>query len=62
MRCHWSGSAWEAKLKGVSPVVDAVERLAPDLAMDGPNPEYPLASGLAGCRPLFSSHSRFGIN
>lgn len=32
---------WEARLKSISSLVDAVERLAPDLAGDNSNPEYP---------------------
>ncbi len=33
--------AWKAMIDGISQVAFAVERLAPDLAGDGPNPEYP---------------------
>lgn len=35
------GSAFDAWVTAVTPLAHEVERLAPDLAGDGPNPEYP---------------------
>jgi hypothetical protein len=32
---------WSAKLDGVVSLVESIQQLAPDLAGDGPNPEYP---------------------
>jgi hypothetical protein len=32
---------WGAKLDGIFPLVESIQKLAPDLAADGPNPEYP---------------------
>jgi hypothetical protein len=36
-----SREQWDAKLRGIASLAAAVQRLAPDLAGDGPNPEYP---------------------
>jgi hypothetical protein len=32
---------WDAKLDGIASLAERVQQLAPDLAGDGPNPEYP---------------------
>jgi hypothetical protein len=43
--------AWKAMIDGISQVAFTVERLAPDLSGDGPNPEYPWPPALPTMAP-----------
>jgi len=43
---------WDAKLDGIASLAASVQQLAPDLAGDGPNPEYPWPPDHPGHAPV----------